>query len=1261
MKKILSVIKQPQKLCSGSVLERFDSVQTPLELMSAVKPKRQDQPSVRQVASNTFVFVLSLVEKISECAPVPGLATAVGSFNFALQQYKNSEGNLEDLNELVTDINDLNNILSMFEDTSATGGRSLTDDLGEQLFVLSGELTVIRENIKCIQGHSKLRRIIEAPQDAQTIIQGFRSLQNFVNEILVGAALKAEELSALEHLDKLPRARDARYDYIDRPKCSEGTREGVLKQIMHWVKDANGHPIYWLNGAAGTGKTTIALTVADMLAKDSTIFSASFFCSRESEGRSDARLIFPTFAHHFARCDIQLRNAILRVIKETPDIGHALPAEQLAKLLIGPLQSTCMASPRPIVLILDALDECAGGRAPESILTALAMEIKAVSCLKVFVSSRPTASTNDAFLDDTLRKRREVFVLHDVEKDVVDSDIRDYMMERLAKKAALTAGIAFSWPPEDRIKKLVNMAGGLFIFASTVCEFIEAGDPVFRLNQITDHPTNEYIGIDCLYRQILECAIARFHENQSLFNEEGRCRTIIATILLLQDPLSSSDVGHILGLPPQEIKGLLGNLQSVLSVPEDDRGAIRTLHASFPDFMLTKSRCLPAMYVQPAPHHRMIVMRLLEIMDRGLKRNMAYFVRFKRANKDHFPGYLRYACRYWADHLSRTDVHDAADLMKTLDSFVSTKLVYCLEVLDCIRGPLENLCEIVIDKAEHWLKSTPKPPQSIIKSLRQARALTEVHVPDESLFSLFGLPPRTRYAQQGFGTMCSRGTRNEVLEDILKWANSESAPQLYWLNGAGGTGKTSIAMTIADLIAMDRSKIAAPFFCSRYSGYRRNVHQLFISLSILLAAHNVQFRVQLAKAVALNPNIASALPTDQLRILIVEPLQLTGLHDGKPIVFVIDALDECRPLEEDAPGKIVSAFAEHLHKIPALKVLISTRPSTSLLREMENPSWVLPPMQFNLNDIDTSVVNKDIRRYLFQVLCINASIVERMSPTWPPDELLNKLTTKSDRFFLFASFIRQHFILVGAQKLKEAADQPGSEYEGNLGLNIFFGRMLKQLLVDGGEKKERQFRAILGLLTHMFEPVHVDEFFKIVGIPEKDFNLQLLELQSIVVVSTHTKMIRPLHVSVRHWLTDPERALPVLLVKAADMHQIILGHLIDYMVAGLGPRKRSDVPWYDSMETGLLDYACRHWVEHLMKSSTTPHLMQKLECLLEDKLVYWIQRLHSLGNLAVAPAALETVRIWYHEHLEPRPEIVKAFIDANQMLMERSIQMETLE
>ena len=71
---------------------------------------------------------------------------------------------------------------------------------------------------------------------------------------------------------------DAGYRCGDRQGCLRGTRKEVLQVIEHWLMGGHGQRIFWLNGLAGTGKSTIAQTIAQTSFADGKL-GASFFCS----------------------------------------------------------------------------------------------------------------------------------------------------------------------------------------------------------------------------------------------------------------------------------------------------------------------------------------------------------------------------------------------------------------------------------------------------------------------------------------------------------------------------------------------------------------------------------------------------------------------------------------------------------------------------------------------------------------------------------------------------------------------------------------------------------------------------------------------------------------------------------------------------------------------------------------------------------------------------------------------------------------------
>ncbi len=94
----------------------------------------------------------------------------------------------------------------------------------------------------------------------------------------------------------------------------------------------------------------------------------------------------------------------------------------------------------------------------------------------------------------------------------------------------------------------------------------------------------------------------------------------------------------------------------------------------------------------------------------------------------------------------------------------------------------------------------------------------------------------------------------------------------------------------------------------------------FLTLAYQLALYDEEFARQITAALELHPDAANR---GQYTKLIAEPLQdLLGVK-GKLILVVIDALDECEP--HDAVG-LLTLFASEVHKMPRLKVFITTRP-----------------------------------------------------------------------------------------------------------------------------------------------------------------------------------------------------------------------------------------------------------------------------------------------------------------------------------------------
>ena len=452
---------------------------------------------------------------------------------------------------------------------------------------------------------------------------------------------------------------DAGYQAGCHDKCIAGTRESDLQGIMHWAKNPQNQNVYWLNGLAGTGKSTIAQSFSEMVASGG-LLGASFFCSRDYLGRKELKNIFPTLAYQLACHYPRFQSHIIKIIKKDPTLIHTSLISQLENLLVKPLSGKNISC----VIVIDALDECVDDQPASAILSVLGRFIRQLPLVKFFITGRPEPRIRTGFRFPLLEPLTQIFLLHEVESSSVNKDIWLYLMQRLTTIAKQRSDLDLPnpWPHDNEIMALTNKSFGLFIFASTLVRFIESEyhEPDERLQLVlsdTGSTAHEgHAGLDLLYSQVLLHAFSGVHESEVF--EDMRC--VLGVIVLAFNPLSRKDLSIILGVPTNFISTTLRHLHSVILVPTNEFEKIRIFHKSFPDFLQDHQRCTdPRFHIDPVIYHHGLVLNCLGIVKK-LEANPCSLPPFTiNQNIPNLPhllehklgGAMRYACNHWARHL----------------------------------------------------------------------------------------------------------------------------------------------------------------------------------------------------------------------------------------------------------------------------------------------------------------------------------------------------------------------------------------------------------------------------------------------------------------------------------------------------------------------------------------------------------------------------------------------------------------------------------
>jgi hypothetical protein len=469
---------------------------------------------------------------------------------------------------------------------------------------------------------------------------------------------------------------------------------------------------------AGTGKSTIARTVARHFAGQRRL-GASFFFSRGHGDLGHAEKFFTTIASQIAHALPPLKHHICEAVAEDHRIGTQGLSEQWRRLVFRPLsklENTLSQRP-PIILVIDALDECEreGRKDDTRVILRLLAEAKYLPTiqLKVFLTSRPEVSIRHGFSAMSSFTHHDC-LLHHIAKDVIEHDILlfvRYELELIRKKR----GLLSNWVKEEDINSLARDANGLFIYAATVCRFVDRRHPEKQLSivlqsvgssplALRESPTQR---LDEMYSQVLKSSVYINYEEEDRQEVIDLFKQTVGSIIILSDTLSRAALASLLGLQMSEVDEILERLQAVLDVPDTPDLPVRLLHPSFGDFLLDKNRCRDLNFlVDEMQAHQTLADRCIRLMSSSLKQDvcgqeapgtLVADIENSRIEQ-YLPPEVRYAYLYWIQHLqkSHAQLYDS----KEVHQFLQDHILHWLEALGWMGKTSEGIRAILSLEAQ---------------------------------------------------------------------------------------------------------------------------------------------------------------------------------------------------------------------------------------------------------------------------------------------------------------------------------------------------------------------------------------------------------------------------------------------------------------------------------------------------------------------------------------------------------------------------------
>lgn len=481
--------------------------------------------------------------------------------------------------------------------------------------------------------------------------------------------------------------------------CLDGTREDVFDEVKEWAGSEE-CAIFWLYGAAGSGKSSVSASVAHKFKKS---LGGSFVCKRDSPVLRDAHRVLPTIAYRLAKACPSYGCLVAEVLHKEGEIGSDGVTRQAEELFFGPLQALQdqkIGLPS-FLIVVDALDEleCPPGdsRIREDLVQAICRAQTLAPWLKFFVASRPSEDIRRAlsFPNKTHSCIKLDLMLADNTKQDISVYLNHCLQDIIQRRGIVASEL---WPTSKQREILLMKSCGLFMWVSTMHKFILGGvDLDQRLGNVLEGQNSNKAeqGLYDLYTKVLLSV-----DDGSAPDNTTHIRTVLSLIVATskRTPLPIPAIAYFANSKDAVVISILANLQSV--IPElghdDKQVGVSFYHPSFLDYM-EQGLCPSHLQYAQEELSQVIGSRCLDHLQgiSGLRFNICQLESSYRANTDvqdlskkidtSIPALLKYSCLYWADHVAESKFNISKDLQAQAESLLnSEKLFYWIEILSLL-------------------------------------------------------------------------------------------------------------------------------------------------------------------------------------------------------------------------------------------------------------------------------------------------------------------------------------------------------------------------------------------------------------------------------------------------------------------------------------------------------------------------------------------------------------------------------------------------